>query len=293
MKLFKKTRRAIIGCSSLVIFLGLINACTRHSFSGCLDEATQNMLEDKVEQFASNAGIELPDENAEPTAAVVPAGAGTGLVVLDTTTINLSVPEYSDEAYVCLNDNAPYFSAAEIEAAKSIEPCIVLSEKDNLNRTGSAVMIASPSLLPNTERGSISDVYPSGWEQAEYSDVVPNGYVYNRCHLLAFSLTGIGSDSTPYDELSRDLITGTRYLNIEGMWAIEETVLNYVKENDTAKALYRVTPVYEGNNLVASGVIVECISLDSSEVSFCVYCYNVQPGINIDYATGETSVKLN
>lgn len=196
------------------------------------------------------------------------------------------IPEYSGEAFVYINDNMPFFSAEEYFDAE--DNFINCSELDELGRCGVAFMNAGYDLLPECERGDISEIHPSGWVQAKYGEE----YLYNRCHLLAFSLTGIGGDESMDELLERDLITGTRYLNIEGMWPIEETVLNYVKENPENHCLYRVTPIYEGDNLVCSGVLMEGLSVEDLGigVKFCVYCYNVQPGINIEYDTGKSSL---
>ena len=133
------------------------------------------------------------------------------------------------------------------------------------------------------ERGDISSVYPTGWEQAKYDSIDNGGWLYNRCHLIAYCLAAENANE-------KNLITGTRYLNIEGMWELEETVKYYLEENPDNHVLYRVTPMFEGDNLLASGVLIEAYSLEDEGdgVCFCCYCYNVQPGVEINYATGES-----
>lgn len=187
------------------------------------------------------------------------------------------IPEYSGSAYVYVNGNVPFFTEEEI-TTDSFE---IYSPLDELGRCGSAFANICTDTLPTEERGDISSVYPTGWVQEKYEGV-DQGWLYNRCHLIAYSLAGENANE-------RNLITGTRYMNIEGMWQMEETVLNYVRENPDNHILYRVTPVFEGDNLLASGVLMEAYSVeDNGEVSFCVYCYNVQPDVSINYVTGES-----
>ena len=138
--------------------------------------------------------------------------------------------------------------------------------------------------MPDEERGSIQEVKPSGWEN-EYYDFVEGGYVYNRCHLIGYQLAGENANE-------KNLITGTRYMNVEGMLPFENQVAEYVRETGN-HVLFRVTPIYDGKNLVASGVQMEAESVedDGESVKFNVYCYNVQPGVEIDYATGENRIQ--
>ena len=133
------------------------------------------------------------------------------------------------------------------------------------------------------ERESISEITPSGWKQAEYKGIVEGDYLYNRCHLIGYQLAGENANE-------KNLITGTRYLNIEGMLPFENKVAEYIDENRNNHVLYRVTPIYDGNNLVASGVLMEAYSVEDNGKGVCfnIYAYNVQPGISIDYATGES-----
>ena len=182
------------------------------------------------------------------------------------------IPAYSGEPYVTVNDNEPFFTEEEF-TTESFE---TYSELDDLGRCGTAYANVGQDLMSTQERESISSVTPSGWENVEYD----GQYLYNRCHLIGFQLTGENANE-------RNLITGTRYMNVDGMLPFENMVADYVKETGN-HVLYRVTPVFEGENLVAGGVLMEAESVEDSGdgVCFCVYVYNVQPGITIDYATG-------
>jgi DNA-entry nuclease len=185
------------------------------------------------------------------------------------------IPTFSGDPYVNIDEGQPGFTVDEITTT-SYEH---YSELDRLGRCGVVTACCGRDLMPTTDRGSISSVYPSGWEQAKY-DFVDGSYLYNRCHLIGWQLTG-------EDANERNLITGTRYINIEGMLPFENMVADYIKETGN-HVMYRVTPIYEGNNLVASGVQMEGYSVEDNGEGICfnVYCYNVQPGVEIDYATG-------
>ena len=187
------------------------------------------------------------------------------------------VPAYNGHAYAVINDNQPLFDANEM-VTNSYE---FYSELDGLGRCGYAMASIGLELLPTEERESISSVKPSGWVQAQY-DFVEAQNLYNRCHLIGFQLTGENANE-------RNLITGTRYLNTEGMLPYENMVADYVKETGN-HVLYRVTPIYDGSNLVASGVQMEAWSVEDQGDGICfhVYLYNVQPGVIIDYASGES-----
>lgn len=212
---------------------------------------------------------------------VVLSGCQTTLNVTDETSSVVSsleeVPAYSGSPYVEINGNQPDFSQDQ-ETTESFES---YSELDSLGRCGTAFACIGEDLMPTEDRGSISEVHPTGWVQAEY-DCVDGGSLYNRCHLIGFQLTGENANE-------KNLITGTRYLNVEGMLPFENLVADYIKETGN-HVLYRVTPVFQGDNLVASGVTMEALSVeDAGEgVCFSVYVYNVQPGVEIDYATGES-----
>jgi DNA-entry nuclease len=189
------------------------------------------------------------------------------------------VPEYSGKAYFVVNSNQPFFTKDEI----TIEAFENYSKLDKLGRCGVAYANVCKELMPTSDRESISDVKPSGWINKKYDDI-EGGYIYNRCHLLGFQLTGENANKL-------NLITGTRYLNVTGMLPFENMIDDYIEETNN-HVLYRVTPIYEGDNLVASGVLMEAYSVEDNGngIFFNVYCYNVQPGYEIDYKTGESWV---
>ena len=188
----------------------------------------------------------------------------------------LDVPEYEGEPYVEINGNTPDFTEAEL----TTEAYETYSELDFLGRCGEAEACIGEELMPTEERESISEVKPTGWKNEKYENV-DGGYLYNRCHLIGYQLSGENANE-------ENLITGTRYMNVEGMLPFEDMVADYVHETDN-HVMYRVTPVFEGDDLVASGVQMEAESVeDEGEgISFNVYVYNVQPDITIDYATGD------
>lgn len=213
-----------------------------------------------------------------PTTDATPGG-DDGPEIPQAPAINLSnIPAYSNKAYVAINGNVPYFTEEQYTTT-SYES---YSKLDSLGRCGVAIACVGIDLMPTTDRGDISSVKPTGWHSVEYSNI-SGGYLYNRCHLIGFQLSGENANS-------RNLITGTRYLNISGMLPFENMIADYVKDTEN-HVLFRVTPIFEGNNLVASGVLMEAYSIedDGDGICFNVYCYNVQPGITINYATGASS----
>lgn len=187
------------------------------------------------------------------------------------------IPTYSDAAFAVIHNNVPYFTEDEI-TAESFEN---YSPLDLLGRCGVCVASIGPDIMPTDERGPIGSVKPTGWHSIKY-DGIDGKFLYNRCHLLGFQLTGENANE-------RNLITGTRYLNTDGMLPFENMVADYVKETGN-HVMYRVTPVFEGDNLLAHGVLMEGYSVedDGAGILFCVYCYNVQPGISIDYLDGSS-----
>lgn len=219
-----------------------------------------------------------PQENASDTqesqqvtsATDVPTGEGTSAFSLR------EIPAYSGTPYTEVNGNQPYFTEAEL-TTQSFE---TYSELDSLGRCGVAYANVGQDLMPTEPRGEIGAVKPTGWHLVKY-DNVDGKYLYNRCHLIAYMLAA--ENANP-----QNLITGTRYLNVQGMLPFETKVCDYVK-NTGNHVLYRVTPIFDGDNLLADGVLMEAYSVeDAGEgISFCVFAYNVQPGIGIDYATGD------
>lgn len=187
------------------------------------------------------------------------------------------MPAYSGSPYVELDGNQPGFSLEE----RTTDSFETYSTLDALGRCGPAYACIGQDLMPTEDRESISSVLPTGWVQAEYS-FVDGGSLYNRCHLIGFQLTGENANE-------ENLITGTRYMNVEGMLPFENMVADYIKETGN-HVLYRAIPIFEGENLVASGVVMEAFSVEDEGEGVCfhVYVYNVQPGVEIDYATGES-----
>lgn len=187
------------------------------------------------------------------------------------------VPEFSGEPYVVINDNEPSFPAEDFTS----EGFEGYSPLDDLGRCGVAYANVGLETMPTEERGSISNVKPTGWKSVQY-DFVDGKSLYNRCHLIGFQLTGENANR-------QNLITGTRYMNVDGMLPFENLVADYVKETEN-HVLYRVTPIFEGDNLVASGVQMEAQSVEDKGEGVCfnVYVYNNQPGVTIDYETGDS-----
>ena len=187
------------------------------------------------------------------------------------------VPAYSGEPYTAVNNNEPYFTSDNL----TTEAFENYSELDALGRCGGAYANVCLETMPTEKRGSISEVKPTGWHSVKY-DNVDGKSLYNRCHLIGYQLTAENANQ-------QNLITGTRYLNVDGMLPFENMVADYVKETDN-HVLYRVTPIFTGDNLVADGVLMEGYSVEDEGdgICFCVYAYNVQPGITIDYATGDS-----
>jgi DNA-entry nuclease len=195
-------------------------------------------------------------------------------------TVSLAeLPAYDGTPYVELNGNVPAFDESDF-TTNSFE---TYSPLDALGRCGAAYANIGQDLMPTEKRGNISSVKPSGWVQAQY-DFVDGKALYNRCHLIGYQLTGENANEG-------NLITGTRYLNVEGMLPFENMVTDYIKETGN-HVLYRVTPVYDGSDLVAQGVQMEAESVEDRGDGICynVFCYNVQPGVTIDYATGESAL---
>ena len=187
------------------------------------------------------------------------------------------IPAYSGEPYIEINENVPRFDEEDYRR----EPFEQYSPLDELGRCQTAFACISPDLMPTEGRGSIGQIKPSGWHTIKY-DIVDGKYLYNRCHLIGFQLTGENANE-------KNLITGTRYMNTEGMLPFENMVADYIKETSD-QVLYRVTPRFTGDNLVADGVEIEASSVSDNgqSIQFHVFVYNVQPGILIDYTDGSS-----
>lgn len=195
-----------------------------------------------------------------------------------------SIPEYNNKPYVIINNNIPDFPEEDY-TKKAFE---TYSELDSLGRCGVAYANICTQIMPKKgeTRGEISAIQPSGWKTLRFDGLVDGNYLYNRCHLIGWQLAG--ENANP-----KNLITGTRYMNVEGMLPFENMVDDYIEENTKNHVLYRVTPIFEGDNLVASGVQMEAYSVEDNGkgIKFNVYVYNVQPEITINYKTGEAKLK--
>lgn len=215
------------------------------------------------------------------------SGAITQTMAQNVTSVDLKeIPEYEKTPYVYINNNKPDFT----EKDYTKEPFEKYSDLDNFGRCGIAYANICKEIMPKAgeKRGAIGNIKPSGWKNAKYEGLVDGDYLYNRCHLIGWQLAGENDNKL-------NLITGSRYMNVEGMLPFENMVDDYFEEdiNRNNHVLYRVTPIYEGTNLVASGVQIEAYSIEDNGkgVQFNVYVYNVQPGIEINYATGESKLK--
>lgn len=214
--------------------------------------------------------------------ATILVSGNTSFLWMTGTTVNAAdlsqIPNYTGNPYTIVNDNEPEFDESDF----TTEAFETYSDLDNLGRCGVAYANICKELMPTEKRGKIGMIKPSGWHTVKYPEIIKDRYLYNRCHLIGFQLAGENANE-------KNLITGTRYLNVDGMLPFEDEIADYVN-NTGNHVLYRVTPVFDGDNLIASGVQMEAESVeDSGEgVKFNVYCYNVQPGIGIDYATGDS-----
>lgn len=195
---------------------------------------------------------------------------------------DFTVPEYTGKPYTEVNNNIPYLTIDE-SAYTSYEQYAPL---DFMGRCGEAICSIGTDIMPTEPRGNIGMVKPTGWQIAKY-DFIDGKYLYNRCHLIGFQLTAENANE-------KNLITGTRSMNTKGMLPFENMVADYIKDTKN-HVLYRVTPVFEGDNLLASGVLMEALSVEDkgAGISFCVFCFNAEPGVVIDYKTGENHIDEN
>lgn len=195
-----------------------------------------------------------------------------------------NIPQYTQTPYITINNNIPSFTEEDYKLGTFEK----YSSLDNLGRCGVAYANICKEIMPaeGEKREAIGMIKPSGWQTIKYPGVVEGNYLYNRCHLIGYQLAGENANE-------KNLITGTRYMNVEGMLPFENKVADYSEGNPKNHVLYRVTPVFQGNNLVASGVQIEAYSIEDNGKGICfnVYVYNVQPGIKIDYATGKSELE--
>ena len=280
-------------CFSMLSACGSDTASSDHSPSSSLQTVISDSQDSTPGETEERDGFESLDsasckEDTVPSQSDAPSASqgqqtesSAPTEITTASSFSLSdVPAYSGKAYTSVNGNVPYFSAAEL-TTQSFE---TYSDLDSLGRCGVTYACIGKDLMPTEERGSIGMVKPTGWHTVRYDDLVDGKYLYNRCHLIGYQLTGENANT-------KNLITGTRYLNIEGMLPFENMVADYIQETNN-HVLYRVTPIFEGNNLLANGVLMEGYSVEDkgAGVSYCVFAYNVQPGIEIDYATGESKL---
>ena len=255
----------------LTIFLAfiLIFSCT-----GCTEEETQSTIKALENLFKIYETLSGHTENNHYTAN----GEEITFTAKDGTEI--TVPAYADDPWVEINNDEPFFTKKEI-TKKAYEK---YSDLDDLKRCGPAIACLGPETLPTEKRGNIGSVKPSGWHSVKYPKRIKDNYLYNRCHLIAYELSAENANK-------KNLITGTRYLNIQGMLDFENTTRAYIDQTYN-HVMYRVTPVFIKDELVCRGVLMEIKSVEDQGkgLSHCIYCYNVQPGINIDYRTGESSL---
>jgi DNA-entry nuclease len=266
---------------SKAIDTGLEIYGTAASYLGedALDKEDVQEAVDKA-QSAKQSVFNQGDDTAQTSATDAQSAADAQNVTAASVDLD-SIPAFDGSTpYVVINDNVPSFTSDEI-TTESFE---YYSDLDSLGRCGVCYASLGQDLMPTEDREDISSVYPSGWKQASY-DFVNGGYLYNRSHLIGFQLAGENANE-------KNLITATRYANVDGMLPFENMVADYIHETNN-HVMYRVTPVFQGEELVARGIRMEALSVeDGGEgISFNVYCYNNQPGVVIDYATGESSLE--
>lgn len=292
----KKTKRLLALLLSIVMLLSFVgcdidssnygensNIESSSSVTDGTSDSSRHIIDSEDESSSaptkdnSSTSTQIPSTTQKPDNLSV--GTGTANAVDPST-----LPAYSGTAWTVVNDNQPNFSVSEL-TTKAYEK---YSSLDSLGRCGVAIASCGKEIMPgaNEERGSISSIKPTGWVQKSYSGV-SGGYLWNRCHLIGWQLSAENANR-------QNLITGTRYMNINGMLPFENMVADYIRETGNHVA-YRITPIFEGRNLVCSGVQMEAYSVedDGDGICFNVYCYNVQPGITINYATGDSSGPSN
>ena len=276
MKNLRKWLLCVIAVVSLTVTACGGDAAANVSVAADVAHAAGNILGSLAEAAENSGAGNSGGQGNKTSSGMAGNPSATGEFRLS------DIPEYTDSPYVAVNGNVPYFTEDDLTDV-SFES---YSDLDSLGRCGVAYASVSTDTMPTEKRGSIGEVKPTGWINAKY-DFVDGKYLYNRCHLIGYQLTAENANE-------KNLITGTRYLNVQGMLPFENMTADYVKETEN-HVLYRVTPVFEGNNLVAAGVLMEAESVeDKGEgVEFCVFVYNAQPGVTIDYATGDSWLDEN
>ena len=276
------------------VLLSHVYAPDAHTYSGAAgispatspgsggDEADSGPAGISSAASSASANVDIPPAESSDSVYHLEVSHSGSAVGGGKTEDGFAIPIYNGEEIVPINDNVPDFTGEEIGTSEFYE----FSELDELGRAGCAKGCIGPSMLATEERGSIGMIRPAGWHTAKY-EFVDGLYLYNRCHLIAYSLCGVNADE-------RNLITGTRYLNVEGMLGIENRMYWYVKDSGN-HVCYRVTPRYSGDDLLAIGVQMEAYSVEDQgkALSLNVFCFNVQPGVIIDYKTGDNSLDPN
>ncbi|MCD8083920.1 MAG: DNA/RNA non-specific endonuclease [Clostridiales bacterium] len=244
----------------------------RHSFIAAVLAAAM---------IAAGCGTATSTGNMTAQAATMQSAESTTSSTITSWNGQDAIPEYSGSAWTAVNGNTPYFTDSDKARTDAFE---TYSDLDSLGRCGTAYANVCLELMPTEERGAIGQVKPTGWHTVKYPELISDLYLYNRCHLIGFQLAGENANE-------KNLVTGTRYMNIDGMLSFENMIDDYVEETSN-HVLYRVTPIFEGNDLVCRGVEMEAWSVEDQGDGICfhVFAYNVQPGITIDYATGDSHV---
>ena len=264
--LLKLRKTAVIALCELLAIATIFTGCASTDLSGT--EGAGHAAGAVVAGEDSSGALGSKDKADGPQEDLV---NNNSYVSLD------AIPAYDGRAYVAVNNNEPFFTDSDITTTAFEN----YSDLDSLGRCGVAYANICKDIMPTEERGKIGMIKPSGWHTVKY-DVIKDRYLYNRCHLIGYQLAG--ENANP-----KNLITGTRYLNVEGMLPFENLVADYVN-NTGNHVLYRVTPMFSGSNLVANGVLIEAKSVEDNGggILFNVYCYNVQPGVGINYENGDS-----
>lgn len=258
------------------IFLVLLLALSI-TICGCSTEPSTSFSDAKTSDL-QNEAVNMSDDNIVSEKTEDPDAKTESSKLSESDEKKLtSIPKYDGSYYISINNNVPYFTESDLTTSAYEK----YSNLDRLGRCGVASACVGREIMPTEERGSIGQIKPSGWQTVKY-DIVSGKYLYNRCHLIGYQLTGENANEA-------NLITGTRSMNVDGMLLFENMVADYVKETGN-HVLYRVNPIFEGNNLVASGVTMEGFSIedDGDGICFNVYVFNAQPGIEIDYSNGNS-----
>lgn len=264
--LLKLRKTAVIALCELLAIATIFTGCASTDLSGT--EGAGHAAGAVVAGEDSSGALGSKDKADGPQEDLV---NNNSYVSLD------AIPAYDGKAYVAVNNNEPFFTDSDMTTTAFEN----YSDLDSLGRCGVAYANICKDIMPTEERGKIGMIKPSGWHTVKY-DVIKDRYLYNRCHLIGYQLAG--ENANP-----KNLITGTRYLNVEGMLPFENLVADYVN-NTGNHVLYRVTPMFSGSNLVANGVLIEAKSVEDNGggILFNVYCYNVQPGVGINYENGDS-----